>query len=243
MNFQNFNEFIEENHEFSRDIQFLVNSNIRFQVFTNLVNGPLEMRWLNQSTFLSYSSISNNIHRLMDKGYVTKKGNKFYPTAKGIIHFSMLLDFSESIGIVNDFSMFWQEHDIKPLLVESLMELHVLENCELVESVPLDGANLEILVPEDILINLIYGVGRETIQKGLDNKTLSIRYFKKDVRLTLAIGDDAAAIGLFKCDGAYDQNRLLISNDSEAIKWTLNIFKHYKSQGLNFNFNDFNLNL
>ena len=53
MNFQNFNEFIEENHEFSRDIQFLVNSNIRFQVFTNLVNGPLEMRWLNQSTFLS----------------------------------------------------------------------------------------------------------------------------------------------------------------------------------------------
>ena len=138
MNFQNFNEFIEENHEFSRDIQFLVNSNIRFQVFTNLVNGPLEMRWLNQSTFLSYSSISNNIHRLMDKGYVTKKGNKFYPTAKGIIHFSMLLDFSESIGIVNDFSMFWQEHDIKPLLVESLMELHVLENCELVESVPLD---------------------------------------------------------------------------------------------------------
>ena len=104
-------------------------------------------------------------------------------------------------------------------------------------------ANLEILVPEDILINLIYGVGRETIQKGLDNKTLSIRYFKKDVRLTLAIGDDAAAIGLFKCDGAYDQNRLLISNDSEAIKWTLNIFKHYKSQGLNFNFNDFNLNL
>jgi len=85
MNFQNFNEFIEENHEFSRDIQFLVNSNIRFQVFTNLVNGPLEMRWLNQSTFLSYSSISNNIHRLMDKGYVTKKGNKFYPTTKGII--------------------------------------------------------------------------------------------------------------------------------------------------------------
>lgn len=282
MNFQNFNEFIEENHEFSRDIQFLVNSNIRFQVFTNLVNGPLEMRWLNQSTFLSYSSISNNIHRLMDEGYVTKKGNKFYPTTKGIIHFSMLLDFSESIGIVNDFSMFWQEHDIRPLLVESLMELHVLENCELVESVPLDiyrphnelknlinssrnlkllfpylhpehpsivkdlinnGANLEILVPEDILINLIYAVGREMIQKGLDNKTLSIRYFKKDVRLALAIGDDAAAIGLFKCDGAYDQNRLLMSNDREAIKWMLNIFKHYKSQGLNFNFNDFNLNL
>lgn len=282
MNFQTFNEFIEENQEFSSEIQFLVNSGIRFQVFTNLVNHPVEMRRLNESTFLSYSSISNNIHRLMDKGYVTKEDTKFYPTTKGLVHFAMLLDFSESIGIINDYSAFWQEHDIKPLLVESLMELHVLENCELIESVPLDiyrphnelkslinssrnikllfpylhpeypaivkdlinqGANLEILVPEDILINLIYGVGREIIQKGLDNKTLSIKYFKKDVRLALAIGDDAAAIGLFKCDGAYDQNRLLTSKDNEAIKWALNIFEHYKSQGLNFYFKDFNLDL
>ena len=95
----------------------------------------------------------------------------------------------------------------------------------------------------EILYKRINARVDEMIQKGLDNKTLSIRYFKKDVRLALAIGDDAAAIGLFKCDGAYDQNRLLMSNDREAIKWMLNIFKHYKSQGLNFNFNDFNLNL
>lgn len=282
MNFQTFNEFIEENQEFFREIQFLVNSNIRFRVFTNLVDHPVEMRRLNETTFLSYSSISNNIHMLMDIGYVIKEGSKFYPTTKGIIHFSMLLDFSESIGIINDYSAFWQEHDIKPLLVESLMGLYVLENCELVESVPLDiyrphnelksiinssrnlkllfpylhpeypsivkdlinqGAHLEILVPEDILINLIYGVGSEIIQKGISSKTLSIKYFKKDVHLALAIGDDSAAIGLFKCDGSYDQNRLLTSNDKEAIKWALNIFEHYKSQGLNFYLKDFNLDL
>lgn len=282
MNFQTFNEFIEENQEFSSEIQFLINSNIRFKVFTHLVNCPVEMRRLNETTFLSYSSISNNIHRLMDKEYITKKESKFYPTAKGIIHFAMLLDFSDSIGIVNNYSMFWQEHDIRPLLVESLMELHVLENCELVESVPLDiyrphnelknlimtsgslkllfpylhpeypgivadlihrGANLEILLPEDILINLLHGVGIETIQKGLSSKNLAIRYFKKEVRLALAIGDGAAAIGLFKCDGSYDQNRLLTSEDEEAVKWTLNIFEHYKSQGLNFNLADFDLGL
>ena len=279
MNFKTFNEFIEENHEFSNEIQFLVNSNIRFAVFTDLVNGPAGMRSLSDTNFLSYSSISNNIHRLMDKGYVVKKDSKFYPTTKGLIHFSMLLDFSESINIVNDYSLFWQGHDIKPLLVDSLFELHVLENSQLVESVPLDiykphnelknlinssgnlkllfpylhpeypaivkdlinqGAELEILLPEDILINLIQGVGRETIQKGLDSRTLSIKYFKKELRLALAIGDDASAIGLFKNDGTYDQNRLLISKDKEAIKWTLNIFEHYKSQGLNFNSRDFN---
>ncbi|WP_231624175.1 transcriptional regulator FilR1 domain-containing protein [Methanobrevibacter arboriphilus] len=39
------------------------------------------------------------------------------------------------------------------------------------------------------------------------------------------------AFGLFKEDGTYDQNRLLISDDLDAVKWANGLFDYYNSIG------------
>ena len=38
------------------------------------------------------------------------------------------------------------------------------------------------------------------------------------------------SLGLFKTDGSFDQNRILVSNNDSSSKWALELFEHVKKQ-------------
>ena len=37
-------------------------------------------------------------------------------------------------------------------------------------------------------------------------------------------------LGLFKEDGSYDQNRLLISKNNDSISWAMGLFENFKNE-------------
>jgi predicted transcriptional regulator len=39
-------------------------------------------------------------------------------------------------------------------------------------------------------------------------------------------------LGLFKNDGAYDQNRLLVSSSANSINWANDLFENFKKENI-----------
>ena len=73
------------------DLKFLNNSEIRLKVLVDLLDGPLKIRDINRSSLLSYSSISSNVHKLCEEGYVEKIHNSFQLTNLGFIYITILI--------------------------------------------------------------------------------------------------------------------------------------------------------
>ena len=63
-----------------------------------------------------------------------------------------------------------------------------------------------------------------------------IQYIKKlssyngENNFLLIITDTVMVFGLFKEDGYFDQNRLLISKHDDSIKWALGLFENFKKE-------------
>ena len=100
------------------ELKFLNNSDIRLKVLVDLVDGPLKIRDINRKSLLSYSSISSNIHKLCDEGYVEKIHNSFQLTNLGLIYITLLMDFRDVISTITDNSDFWLDHDISSLTID-----------------------------------------------------------------------------------------------------------------------------
>ncbi|MBR4396292.1 MAG: DUF1724 domain-containing protein, partial [Methanobrevibacter sp.] len=73
----------------------------------------------------------------------------------------------------------------------------------------------------------IRDIGKDVVKKGIYDGNFSIKYLSEDLKIALAISNEFVSVGLFKLDGTYDQNRLLLSNKKRAIIWGLAIFDSY----------------
>ena len=123
------------------ELKFLNNSDIRIKVLVDLLDGPLKIRDINKKSLLSYSSISSNIHKLCDEGYVEKIHNSFQLTNLGVIYTTILLDFRDVISTITRNSDFWLDHDISSLSVDDLNKLSSLEGSELIRCNSMDIYN------------------------------------------------------------------------------------------------------
>ena len=72
----------------------------------------------------------------------------------------------------------------------------------------------------------------DVVKKGIYDGNFSIKYLEEDIKIALAISNEFLTVGLFKLDGTYDQNRLLLSNRKKAINWGLAIFNSYSQSAL-----------
>ena len=120
------------------ELKFLNNSDIRIKVLVDLLDGPLKIRDINRKSLLSYSSISSNIHKLCDEGYVEKIHNSFQLTNLGLIYITILLDFRDVISTITNNSDFWLDHDISSLSIDDLNKLSSLEGSELIRCNSMD---------------------------------------------------------------------------------------------------------
>lgn len=263
--------FLNMYDELYEDIQFLCNSEVRIKLLKSLAESPKTMRELNDLVLLSYSSISNNLNKLMDMGFLTKNDRKFYLTNIALLNLINCLDFNNSIKVADSFDNFLKTHDISPLCDDSLKNLSSLVGARLVESVSVDiykphnefkslvessnslkvifpflhpdypiiiknllvkGVNINLLINKDILSIFVEKVGVKLLKESIDDGRLSIKYLTNNLRLSLAVSNNFISMGLFKKDGSFDQNRLIISQNEESILWGNLLFEKHNSSAL-----------
>lgn len=160
MNFKKEKDYFDSYEYIAEEIKFLTNSEIRLKILDCLLDNPLTMKTLNSNTDLSYSSISSNVHKLENHGYITKENGKYYLTNLAKIHLANIRDFNESIAIINDFSDFWTNHNVQPLYIGSLKDLAALEGSRLIECAPIDiyktHNEFKDMVSDSIFLKVIF---------------------------------------------------------------------------------------
>lgn len=71
----------------------------------------------------------------------------------------------------------------------------------------------------------------KTVYKGfseninLESNDLKINKIEEDFNFLLIVAGKTVMFGLYKKDGSYDQNRILISHSPESLKWALKLFE------------------
>ena len=58
---------------------------------------------------------------------------------------------------------------------------------------------------------------------------LKLHTVRGELNLYLTICDRNMSLGLFKNDGSFDQNRILISKDEKSYQWAEDLFEYVKN--------------
>ena len=101
---------------------------------------------------------------------------------------------------------------------------------EMIGNILSNGGTIELILPKNIFKELVFRINEKARKKAIKNGTLKIYSFKKDLNLYLSICDETMSLGLFKNDGSFDQNRILISDDLKSHIWAEELFEHVKTQ-------------
>ena len=89
------------------DMMFLVKSEIRLRILTELNARPQTIKEIVDKTKMAYSSVSNNLNKLENKNYVVKENRIYTITPMTKLYFNQLMDFKKSIDVIENFDSFW----------------------------------------------------------------------------------------------------------------------------------------
>ena len=260
---------MDRDNEINNDIKFLAKSEIRLKILNELDKEPNNIRGLVNKTNITYSSISSNIGKLEKKNYITKSDKKYHVNPITKVYFKSIIDFKNSVDLINNFETFWNKHNLNQLSIASIKRITDLEDSKLVETTPIDiykthntikdqiidaknvkaifpylhpdypnlieevlmnQGTVELIVPQSIFKELIFRVNDDVRKTAIKNKNLKVYLFKNDLNLYLTVCDNTMSLGLFKNDGSFDQNRILISEAEKSINWANELFEHVKKE-------------
>ncbi|WP_292888267.1 winged helix-turn-helix domain-containing protein [Methanobrevibacter sp. UBA212] len=260
---------MDTSNNIDNDIKFLAKSEIRLKILNELDKHPDNVQGLVKKTNIAYSSVSSNIGKLENHDYITKVENKYYINPMTQVYYKTLMDFKNSVELVNDYDSFWNKHNLNQLSITSIKRITDLKNSKLIETTPIDiykthntiknqimnsknikaifpylhpeypnliegilknNGTVELIVPKSIFKELLFRVNDNVRRKALRYKKLKVYSFKNDLNLYLTICDENMSLGLFKNDGSFDQNRVLVSNDEQSHEWAEELFNHIKKQ-------------
>ena len=260
---------MDTSNNIDNDIKFLAKSEIRLKILNELDKHPDNVQGLIKKTNIAYSSVSSNIGKLENHDYITKVENKYYINPMTQVYYKTLMDFKNSVELVNDYDSFWNKHNLNQLSITSIKRITDLKNSKLIETTPIDiykthntiknqimnsknikaifpylhpeypnliegilknNGTVELIVPKSIFKELLFRVNDNVRRKALRYKKLKVYSFKNDLNLYLTICDENMSLGLFKNDGSFDQNRVLVSNDEQSHEWAEELFNHIKKQ-------------
>ncbi len=129
---------MDTHNEINKNIKFLAKSEIRLKILSELQNSPNSIHGLVKKTKITYSSVSSNISKLEQNNYIKKIKSKYHPNPMTKIYFQTLMDFKNSVEIINDYEEFWDKHDLNQINIDSLKNITDLKDSELIETTPLD---------------------------------------------------------------------------------------------------------
>lgn len=100
----------------------------------------------------------------------------------------------------------------------------------IIENLIFKNSKAELTVNKDIYQELFNGIDKKNMKKLIKNKKIKIYTTKIPIGLYLIVDEDYMGLGLFKTDGSFDQNRILLSENKNAIKWGEKLFKNITEQ-------------
>ena len=101
----------------------------------------------------------------------------------------------------------------------------------LIERVLRNDGNIELILQKNIVKELMFRVNDDLRKDAIRNGKLKVYQYQKNLNLYLTICDnESMSLGLFKNDGSFDQNRILISKDERSKKWADELFENVKKQ-------------
>lgn len=250
--------FLNSYESISEEVKYLNNSLIRLKILAILYEKPLNMKDLNSTTNLSYSSISSNMHHLELKGHVYRHLNKYHLSNDTRMKIEQIVELNEIIKLLNEFFNILDCHLVNMIPNQSIAELYLLGNARIMESDGIDVYKMYNYM-EDVLSNAsdakcVLPFYYENFNERLNNlvesdkevevmipdvlfdvfeersKIRNISTFDGECNFLLIVTDDTMILGLFKEDGYFDQNRLLTSKNEDSIKWANNLFENFKNE-------------
>ncbi|MCL2156949.1 MAG: DUF1724 domain-containing protein [Methanobrevibacter sp.] len=96
------------------------------------------MKEIHVKAKLTYSSISNNIRKLEEKGYITQISGKYRLNNLIKMKFEDIIDFNDSINVINEYSNFFKDHNTESIDTESLNKISQLKSSKIIKSDPTD---------------------------------------------------------------------------------------------------------
>lgn len=258
INLENNENYLKSYDSISEDVKYLTNSIIRLKILATLYKCPLNMKDINSTTSLSYSSISSNLHNLELKGIVYREHNKYFLSNSYRMEVEQVLRLSNLLDLLNDFFNILDKHLVDVIPNQSVVELYLIGNARLIESDGVDVYRIYKFI-EDALesadeVKCILPFYHETFNDKLNelaknNKKVEVMvprslfkvfdekseienlsFFSGENAFLLIITNESMILGLFKEDGYFDQNRLLTSKNSDSIKWANNLYENFKSK-------------
>lgn len=249
-------EHVEHYNTISKDIKFVSNSVIRLRILKELYEKPSNMKELTCVTDLSYSYVSSILSGLESRNMVWRKSNRFYLETSLKLQIENMIDFAILINLLEEIFNIVEGHLVDMLPNESIMEMHLLHDCVLMES---DGINAD-MIDNLIEINLneadrarcILPVYSDRLNSTLNNLAERGSYVELEVSENLSdayeensnvkylstfngkngflliITDKAMLLGFFREEGIFDKNRILISTGDDSLKWANNAFGYFK---------------
>ena len=258
INVEDNKNYLESYDSISEEVKYLSNSLIRLKILAILYEKPLNMKDLNNTTGLSYSSISSNMHHLELREHVYRHHNKYFLSNATRLQIEQIMELGSLITILNEFFNILDKHLVDMIPNQSVAEMYLLGKANLMESDGVDvykiynfienaltGANevkcilpfyyenfnekLNNLARDDKEIELLVSEIVFKIYEG-KSEVKHISSFKGEYNFLLIITDEMMILGLFKDDGYFDQNRLLTSRNSDSIRWANNLFENFKNE-------------
>lgn len=250
--------YLKEYNPISEDLKFATNSVVRLKIMATLYKGPQNMKSLNEKTGLNYSSISSGMHDLELKDYVFRENNKYHLANRVKFQIKAIIEFDEMMTVLDEFFNILDKHLVEMLPDESVTELYLLGKANLMEADDVDAfriynfienslfdanevkcvlpfyyenftrklnglirkkKNVEVMVPNNL---------QTTFE--LKSRIKKLSTFNGNHNFLLIVTDKIMILGFFKEDGYFDKNRLLASENSDAIIWANNLFKNFKSK-------------
>lgn len=93
-----------------KDILFIVKSEIRLKILTELNEKPQTIREIVDNTNMIYSSVSNNMNKLEYKNHVIKENRTYSINPMTKIYFNQLMEFKKSIDVIQNCNIFYQSY-------------------------------------------------------------------------------------------------------------------------------------
>lgn len=100
---------------------------------------------------------------------------------------------------------------------------------KLIENILKKSGNVELIIPRTIFRETILSIDEKVRKRAAQKGNLHVYSVKSDIKLYLTICDETMSLGLFKNDGSFDQNRILISNTDSSRIWAEDLFEDMKN--------------
>ena len=100
----------------------------------------------------------------------------------------------------------------------------------IIEKILMNGGSVELIMPKTISKEIISQIDEKVRKKGINEGKLKTYAIFEDLEIYLTICDETMSLGLFKNDGSFDQNRILISNNQKSHDWADELFENIKGR-------------